>query len=94
MLHPERGALRAPEPERSTSARGNVKDLLLAPAVTEASDLPSLRLERSALVDFESALGFEWLVTNGLGGQASRTVLGVDTRRYHGLLVAALWPPV
>ena len=32
----------------------------------------------------------EWLVTNGLGGYASGTVAGVATRRYHGLLVAAL----
>src|SRR5579862_9961196 len=35
----------------------------------------------------------EWLVTNGLGGFASGTVAGVLTRRYHGLLVAALHPP-
>jgi predicted glycogen debranching enzyme len=36
----------------------------------------------------------EWLVTNGIGGYASGTVAGVLTRRYHGLLVAALQPPV
>ena len=36
----------------------------------------------------------EWLVTNGLGGYASGTVAGINTRRYHGLLVAALDPPV
>src|SRR5512142_229129 len=35
----------------------------------------------------------EWLVTNGLGGYASGTVAGVTTRRYHGLLVAALPAP-
>ena len=35
----------------------------------------------------------EWLVTNGLGGYASGTVAGVITRRYHGLLVAALPNP-
>lgn len=35
----------------------------------------------------------EWLVTNGLGGFASGTVAGLMTRRYHGLLVAALNPP-
>lgn len=35
----------------------------------------------------------EWLVTNGLGGYASGTVSGISTRRYHGLLVAALSPP-
>ena len=36
----------------------------------------------------------EWLVTNGLGGYASGTVAGPNTRRYHGLLMAALQPPV
>ncbi|MHB8629419.1 MAG: amylo-alpha-1,6-glucosidase [Aggregatilineales bacterium] len=36
----------------------------------------------------------EWLVTNGIGGYGSGTVSGVLTRRYHGLLVAALKPPL
>jgi predicted glycogen debranching enzyme len=36
----------------------------------------------------------EWLVTNGLGGYAMGTVAGMLTRRYHGLLIAALAPPV
>src|SRR3954471_16213422 len=36
----------------------------------------------------------EWLVTNGAGGFASGTVAGALTRRYHGLLVAALNPPL
>jgi predicted glycogen debranching enzyme len=36
----------------------------------------------------------EWLVTNGIGGYASGTIAGVLTRRYHGLLLAALKPPV
>jgi predicted glycogen debranching enzyme len=36
----------------------------------------------------------EWLVTNGLGGYASGTVAGIATRRYHGLLVAALAAPL
>jgi predicted glycogen debranching enzyme len=36
----------------------------------------------------------EWLETNGLGGFASSTLCGMNTRRYHGLLVAALEPPV
>src|SRR6266481_9178178 len=35
----------------------------------------------------------EWLVTNGIGGFASGTVSGNLTRRYHGLLIAALYPP-
>lgn len=36
----------------------------------------------------------EWMLANGLGGYAMGTVLGVPTRRYHGLLVAAMAPPV
>ena len=36
----------------------------------------------------------EWLVTNGLGGYASGTVSGAVTRRYHGLLIAALPAPL
>jgi len=42
----------------------------------------------------DTALAREWLVTNGLGGFASGTVAQANTRRYHGLLVAALRPPV
>ncbi|HEY2584763.1 MAG TPA: amylo-alpha-1,6-glucosidase [Tepidisphaeraceae bacterium] len=36
----------------------------------------------------------EWLLTNGLGGSAFGTVVGCNTRRYHGVLVAATLPPV
>jgi predicted glycogen debranching enzyme len=42
----------------------------------------------------EPLLTREWLVTNGLGGYASGTVSGVVTRRYHGLLIAALPAPL
>ena len=35
----------------------------------------------------------EWLYTNGLGGYASSSITGMNTRRYHGLLVASLNPP-
>ncbi len=41
----------------------------------------------------EPLLTREWLVTNGLGGYASGTVAGIPTRRYHGLLIAALPAP-
>ena len=39
-------------------------------------------------------LDTEWLITNGLGGYASSTMAGAITRRYHGLLVAALPNPL
>src|SRR5216117_4392656 len=41
----------------------------------------------------ELLLEREWLVTNGLGGFASGTISGAITRRYHGLLIAALPAP-
>src|SRR5256712_11267509 len=43
--------------------------------------------------DLTAAEQREWLVTNGIGGFASGTVAGSATRRYHGLLIAALNPP-
>src|SRR5438132_14386395 len=44
--------------------------------------------------DLDAALRREWLETNGIGGFASSTIVGLNTRRYHGLLVATLKPPV
>ena len=35
----------------------------------------------------------EWLITNGIGGYSSSTIFGINTRKYHGLLVAPLTPP-
>jgi predicted glycogen debranching enzyme len=49
---------------------------------------------REVCGDLETAERREWLCTNGLGGFASGTVAGTLTRRYHGLLVAALAPPL
>lgn len=43
--------------------------------------------------DFNELSAKEWLVSNGIGGYASSSVIGANTRRYHGLLVAALNPP-
>jgi predicted glycogen debranching enzyme len=51
-------------------------------------------LSREITGDLAAACAREWLVTNGIGGYAAGTVAGVLTRRYHGLLVAALSPPV
>ncbi len=49
---------------------------------------------RNLLGDPEQATKLEWLVTNGLGGFACSTLVGLNTRRYHGILVAARRPPV
>ena len=57
-------------------------DPLDAPITVAIGDDPALFLDR------------EWLVTNRIGAYASSTVVGCNTRRYHGLLVAAATPPV
>lgn len=44
-------------------------------------------------LEFEKALKQDWIITNGLGGYSSSTILGINTRKYHGLLVAPLNPP-
>lgn len=41
----------------------------------------------------ENGLKREWLITNGIGGYASATIIGCNTRKYHGLLVAPFAPP-
>jgi predicted glycogen debranching enzyme len=53
-----------------------------------------LPLQRGEDAGAKALVDAEWLVTNGLGGYASGTVAGVNTRRYHGLLVAALPNPI
>jgi predicted glycogen debranching enzyme len=54
---------------------------------------PAIVIERRDGEDPEFLRRREWLVTNGIGGYASGTVLGVPTRRFHGLLVASLAEP-
>lgn len=44
-------------------------------------------------MNLEEGLKKEWIVTNGIGGYASSTIIGCNTRKYHGLLVAPLTPP-
>jgi predicted glycogen debranching enzyme len=44
--------------------------------------------------DAERHLTKEWLLTNSRGGYASSTIIGCNTRRYHGLLIGSLNPPV
>src|SRR5919202_5189715 len=51
-------------------------------------------IPREICRDLNQALSHEWLVTNGRGSYASATITGTNTRRYHGLLVAALQPPL
>ena len=41
----------------------------------------------------EEGLKKEWIITNGIGGYSASTIIGANTRKYHGLLVAPLTPP-
>lgn len=52
-----------------------------------------LKKDKSVLQDYFQATRHEWLETNGLGGWAGSSIIGCNTRRYHGLLVAATQPP-
>ena len=44
-------------------------------------------------LELQEGLKREWLITNGIGGFCSSTIIGANTRRYHGLLIAPLKPP-
>ncbi|MCA9830115.1 MAG: glycogen debranching enzyme family protein [Dehalococcoidia bacterium] len=57
------------------------------------TDVPLVSFGREVCGDLNTALRREWLVTNGLGGFASGTVAGANTRRYHALLMTANNPP-
>jgi predicted glycogen debranching enzyme len=54
----------------------------------------NLHLDRDRCHDVRAGFDREWIVTNGLGGYASTSIVGATTRSYHGLLVAAFHPPV
>jgi len=59
----------------------------------EHASIP-IRISRERCVDYAQSSHLEWLETNGTGGFAMGTVSGANTRRYHGLLVASVRPPV
>ena len=61
---------------------------------TTVIEEPLVRFGREVCGDIEAGLRREWLVTNGIGGFACGTLAGPATRRYQGLLVASLHPPV
>ncbi len=66
-----------------------------SPAKLPAQTLPTeVDFGRDICCDLGAAESREWLVTNGIGGYAFGTIAGQRTRCYHGLLVAALQPPL
>ena len=62
--------------------------------VLAATMLEPIKLAGSLCRDYGASSRLEWLETNGTGGYAMGTVAGTNSRRYHGLLVASLRPPV
>jgi predicted glycogen debranching enzyme len=81
----------APRKPRASSRRKKPSSKKQRQAVRIASSPISFGPEICA--DLAAAEQREWLVTNGIGGFASGTIAGSATRRYHGLLFAALSPP-
>jgi predicted glycogen debranching enzyme len=63
-------------------------------SVPDAINAAPFRTPREICRDFERASSLEWLETNHTGAYAMGTVAGVNTRRYHALLIASLNPPV
>jgi len=55
--------------------------------------MSEIRFDQTICQDLGQSLKREWLETNGIGGFASSTITGANTRRYHGLLMAATEPP-
>lgn len=53
-----------------------------------------IKFGKEICCDFQAAISREWIETNGLGGYASSTIIGTNTRRYHGLLIATTKPPL
>ena len=52
-----------------------------------------IQLTKDILHDINAATSREWLETNGIGGFACSTAIGLNTRRYHAVLTAAMHPP-
>jgi glycogen debranching enzyme len=78
------------KPARRDNARIGGSKARRARAAAQAQ----LALTRETCGDLAVAARREWLVTNGIGGYAAGTVATLTARRYHGLLVAALTPPL
>lgn len=66
----------------------------MAAAGGGSGPVPRIDLDRQTCHSFDQASSREWLLGNGIGGYAAGTVSGAATRRYHGLLIAALADPV
>src|SRR5713101_1998163 len=80
---------------RSISAAGKVAPPTRAwRNSAESKEYFMIQFKQEICGDLDAASRREWLESNGLGGFSSSTIIGLNTRRYHGLLVAATKPPV
>ena len=80
-------------PRKSERAARSLRKTAAAKQPRDDRSSPAVSFGSAVCADLASAEPREWLVTNGLGGFASGTIAGTATRRYHGLLFAALHPP-
>jgi len=64
------------------------------PGATIDREIVMMRFDRKVCNDYAAATSREWLETNGIGGFASGTISGTNTRRYHSVLTSALKPPL
>jgi predicted glycogen debranching enzyme len=91
----ERGAESTIVEEASTKRTRSPRNASAAAGVSLSASIGTkVSFGREVCGNLEAAEAREWLVTNGIGGFASGTISGCLTRRYHGLLIAALQPPV
>src|SRR5262249_50216519 len=89
--HSRRGAAEMSRPASAVEPKAaSASKTELSPATNPSS----VEFGREVCGFLEIAESHEWIVTNGIGGLPSGTVSGNLTRRYHGLLIAALKPPV
>ncbi len=57
-------------------------------------ELPVIEIDKSTIQNLNKSKKLEWIITNEFGGYASSTVTGMNTRKYHGLLIASDKPPL
>jgi len=86
-----------PSIDDGQTTRGS-KDMIVEQNIGSIHRTPTnawnLYVGRDICSNVQAGLDHEWFVTNGLGGYAAGSLVGATTRSYHGLLVAALRPPV
>src|SRR5512143_3346520 len=81
--------------QRQRSGAGSQRAIVTGHyTAAENARIQMIEFNANTLSDLSAATSREWLETNGLGGFSSSTIIGLNTRRYHGLLTAATKPPV